>query len=56
MQKRLLFYELEQYLRHKNALVVTGLRQVGKTTLLRQLYDGIRDYPKLWLDLENPLE
>ena len=55
MQKRLLFYELKKRLPHKNALIITGMRQVGKTTLLRQLYaEG--SAPKLWFDLDNPLD
>jgi predicted AAA+ superfamily ATPase len=55
MQKRLLFYELKKRLPHKNALIITGMRQVGKTTLLRQLYDEVST-PKLWFDLDNPLD
>lgn len=56
MKRRLLYYEIEPYLRHKNALVITGMRQVGKTTLMRQLFDAFGDVPKVWLDLDNPLE
>lgn len=56
MKKRLLFYTLEPYLSHKNALVITGMRQVGKTTLMRQLFEAEGDVPKVWLDLDNPLE
>ncbi len=55
MQKRLLFDELHKQLTHKNALVITGMRQVGKTTLMRQLYEEITA-PKLWYDLDNPLD
>jgi hypothetical protein len=55
MKKRFLFKELSKYLDHKNALVITGMRQVGKTTLMRQLYEQI-DSPKLWYDFENPLD
>lgn len=55
MQKRLLFYELKKHLGHKNALVITGMRQVGKTTLMRQLYEEVTT-PKLWFDLDNPLD
>lgn len=55
MQKRLLFYELKKRLPHKNTLIITGMRQVGKTTLLRQLYDEVSP-PKLWFDLDNPLD
>lgn len=56
MKKRLLYYDIEPYLKHKNALVITGMRQVGKTTLMRQLFDAAGSRPKLWLDLDNPLE
>jgi uncharacterized protein len=55
MQKRLLYYELSRYIPHKNALVITGMRQVGKTTLLRQIYDSLNE-AKLWFDLDNPLD
>jgi predicted AAA+ superfamily ATPase len=36
------------------AIVVTGLRRSGKTTLLRMLMDEIPTDNKLFLDLENP--
>jgi len=56
MKKRALFSDLVKYLDNKEALVITGMRQVGKTTLMRQIYDFIEDKPKLWFDFENPLE
>lgn len=56
MKKRALFSELTGYLDKKEALVITGMRQVGKTTLMRQLYDHIGDKEKLWFDFENPLD
>jgi len=56
MKKRLLYYEIEKHLEHKNALVITGMRQVGKTFLMRQLFDTLGDKPKLWYDFENPLD
>lgn len=55
MKKRLLYYELIKYLNHKNALLITGMRQVGKTTLMRQVYEEVRE-PKLWFDFDNPLD
>ncbi|MBV6514354.1 MAG: hypothetical protein FMNOHCHN_03973 [Ignavibacteriaceae bacterium] len=55
MKKRCLFNEIARYLDHKNALVITGMRQVGKTTLMKQLFETV-SRPKLWFDLENPLE
>ncbi len=56
MKKRLLYYELEKQLEHKNALVITGMRQVGKTTLMRQLFETLGERPKLWFDFDNPLD
>jgi predicted AAA+ superfamily ATPase len=55
MKKRFLYSELKRYLNHKNVLVITGMRQVGKTTLMKQLFDEI-DGPKLWFDFDNPLD
>jgi len=55
MHKRLLFDQLASLLSHKNALVITGMRQVGKSTLMRQLYDEVSTN-KLWFDLDNPLD
>src|SRR3990167_7389999 len=55
MIKRRLYYELQKYLNSKEALVITGMRQVGKTTLLKQIYDEIDSQNKLFLDLENTL-
>ncbi len=56
MKKRLLYYQIERHLEHKNALVITGMRQVGKTVLMRQLSDALGNKPKLWYDFENPLD
>jgi hypothetical protein len=47
---------LTKYLKHKNALVITGMRQVGKTTLLKQLFDETQEQPKVWFDFDNPLD
>ena len=55
MKKRLLFYELIKHIKHKNALLITGMRQVGKTTLMRQVYDEVEE-PKIWFDFDNPLD
>ncbi len=56
MKKRLLYHTLFPHINHKNALVITGMRQVGKTTLMRQIFEEIREKPKIWLDLDNPLD
>lgn len=56
MQKRALFKELIKYIKNKEALVITGMRQVGKTTLMRQVFDYLDNEPRLWFDFENPLD
>ncbi len=56
MKKRLLFYQIIRYLSHKNALVITGMRQVGKTTLMKQIFEEIKESSKVWIDLDNPLD
>lgn len=55
MKKRLLYHEIIKHIQHKNALVITGMRQVGKTFLMRQIFEELKEN-KLWFDLENPLE
>lgn len=53
---RNLFPKLFQYIDNKEIVVVTGMRRVGKTTLLRTLFDRIQDDNKVFLDIENPIE
>lgn len=36
-------------------VVVTGMRQVGKTTLIRDVFNQIGSANKLFIDLENPI-
>ncbi|EKD99392.1 MAG: hypothetical protein ACD_22C00274G0001 [uncultured bacterium] len=55
MKKRLIYYKLIKQLSHKNALVLVGMRQVGKTTLMRQIFNDVAS-AKVWLDLDNPLD
>lgn len=55
MKKRFLYHKLMKFIDHKNALVITGMRQVGKTTLMKQIFEEIPS-PKLWFDFDNPLD
>lgn len=55
IKKRKLIQQIIPHLEHKNALVITGARQVGKTTLLQYLFAQIPQNQKIWFDLENPL-
>ncbi len=56
MKKRLLFDEISKQINHKNAIVIVGSRQVGKTTLMKQVFDEIESRSKLWFDFDNPLD
>lgn len=47
--------KLESELKTKEITVITGMRQVGKTTILNHLLANIRSSNKILLDLGNPL-
>lgn len=55
MLKCAIFYTIEKQLNHKNAIVITGMRQVGKTTLMKQLADVWKG-KQIWFDFDNPLD
>jgi len=55
MKPRFLYNEIKKYLDSPEAVIITGMRRTGKTTLLRFLYDKIESGNKVFLDLENPL-
>ncbi|MBI4225506.1 ATP-binding protein [Candidatus Roizmanbacteria bacterium] len=52
--KRKLFRLIDQYIPSRQVLVVTGMRRVGKTTLLRYYFNKIKSENKIFLDLEDP--
>jgi predicted AAA+ superfamily ATPase len=53
---RELLRSVEKQIESKEIVVVTGMRRVGKTTLLRMIYDKIDSKNKVFLDLENIIE
>jgi len=53
--ERKLFGAVRKYINSKEAIVITGMRRVGKTSLLRYIYDWLPTDNKIFLDLENPL-
>ncbi len=55
MIKRKIFTKLLSELKSDKTIIITGMRRVGKTTLLRYLYDKVAEDQKVYLDLENPL-
>ena len=52
---RNIFQKLKGEVNKKEIVVLTGMRQVGKTTLLQHLFDGIISQNKIFLDAGNPL-
>jgi predicted AAA+ superfamily ATPase len=53
--KRPIFGLIERQLESNEAVVITGMRRTGKTTILEYLYQGMTSTNKIMLDLENPL-
>ncbi len=53
---RKLLPTLKRYLSKREIIVLTGMRRVGKTTLLKIIFKKIKSRNKLYLDLENPLD
>jgi uncharacterized protein len=52
---RKLLQKLQKYAENKEIIVLTGMRRVGKTTLLRYIYDQIASENKLFLDVGSPI-
>ncbi|NIM91181.1 MAG: AAA family ATPase [Candidatus Aminicenantes bacterium] len=55
IKPRLIFNEIEQYLDSPEAIIITGMRRTGKTTLLNLIFEKMPSKNKILLDLENPL-
>lgn len=53
--QRKLLKTLKKQILSKEIIVLTGMRRVGKTTLYRMIFDGIKSDNKVFLDMENPL-
>ena len=54
--KRTIYNSIKPYINSRQVIVVTGMRRVGKTTLMNYIYNRIKLENKLFLDLENTLE
>lgn len=53
--QRDIYKEIKPYFDSPEAVVITGMRRTGKTTLLRHIYEQISSTNKLFVDLENTL-
>lgn len=51
---RKLYKTIKQYLNESQAIIVTGMRRTGKSTLLKKIYSDIPSKAKKYIDLENP--
>lgn len=47
--------EISSYIDTHEAVIVTGMRRTGKSTILKLFFDDIVSDNKIFLDLENPL-
>lgn len=48
--------KIKKKLKNSKAIIVTGMRQTGKTSMLKNIYHGIQGDNKVWFDFENPLD
>jgi len=55
IKPRKIFDEIKSYFYVPEAIVITGMRRTGKTTLLNWINEQIESKNKIFLDLENPL-
>ncbi|MBI5358372.1 ATP-binding protein [Candidatus Amesbacteria bacterium] len=53
--RRKLYTKILTKIEEPEAIVVTGMRRVGKTTLIKQVYESLESANKIFLDLENPV-
>ncbi len=56
LYSRKLLAPLLEQIERPEIVILTGMRRVGKTTLLQMVYDHISSQNKLFLDFENPLD
>lgn len=52
--QREIYAKIKPVIPSAEAIIITGMRRTGKTTLLRYIWDSIKSENKIFLDLENP--
>ncbi|KAF0144049.1 MAG: Uncharacterized protein FD156_2206 [Nitrospirae bacterium] len=52
--ERAVYARIKPLVGSSEAIVITGMRRVGKTTLLRYIMEKIESKNKIYIDLENP--
>jgi len=48
--------QIEAQINSREIIVITGMRRVGKTTLMRMVYDKVESNNKVFLDIDNILD
>src|SRR3989338_758095 len=51
---RKLYHKIKDYFTDPQAVIITGMRRTGKTTLLKKIFEEIPSDNKKYIDLENP--
>ncbi|MEK9130240.1 MAG: ATP-binding protein [Patescibacteria group bacterium] len=51
--QRKIYKKIKKYLSAKQAIIITGMRRVGKTTILKQILSEIKSKNKAYFDLEK---
>lgn len=54
--QRKILNDINPWVKAREIIVITGMRRVGKTTLLQMIYDQIDSKNKVFFDLDNILE
>jgi len=52
--ERDIYPQIQKVIDDREAIVITGMRRVGKTTLLKYIANNLKSSNKIFLDLENP--
>lgn len=55
IKPRLIYNKIKPLFDSPEAIIITGMRRTGKTTLLNLIFDQIDSKNKIFIDLENPL-
>lgn len=53
--KRKILAKIEKFIDSPEAIVITGFRRVGKSTVIKHIFDNLKTDNKLFLDLESPI-
>lgn len=53
---RKILSQIKKNIKSKEIIVLTGMRQSGKTTLYKAIFNSLKTNNKVFLDMENPIE